>query len=85
MIPLELTLSKIAERIQRASRVLCTPVYAHSFFKGEKRGTQYQYKMDSVLRSIFAGGMVRKTETNVFEIRQGFPPRRRVREECGAG
>jgi len=30
---------------------------------------------------------VRKTETNVFEIRRGFgfPPRRRVREECGAG
>jgi len=28
---------------------------------------------------------VRKTETNVFEIRQGFPSRRKVREECGGG
>ena len=43
--------------------------------------------MDSVLRNYFAGGRIRKTETNVFEIRRGFgfPPRRRVREECGAG
>ena len=27
-------------------------------------------KMDSVLRNYFAGGRIRKTETNVFEIRQ---------------
>ena len=39
MIPLELTLSKIHKELQRASRVLRTPVYAHSFSKGEKRGT----------------------------------------------
>ena len=26
----------------------------------------------SVLRNYFAGGMIRKTETNVFEIRWGF-------------
>ncbi|KKU96849.1 MAG: hypothetical protein UY29_C0006G0058 [Parcubacteria group bacterium GW2011_GWC2_48_17] len=29
-------------------------------------------KMDSVLRNYFAGGRIRKTETNVFEIRQGL-------------
>ena len=33
-------------------------------------------KMDSVLRNYFAGGRIRKTETNVFEIRRdsGFRP-----------
>ena len=32
--------------------------------------------MDSVLRNYFAGGRIRKTETNVFEIRRdsGFRP-----------
>ena len=44
----------------------------HSFSKGEKRGTQYQYEMDSVLRNYFAGGRIRKTETNVFEIRRDW-------------
>ena len=81
MTPLELTLSKIRENIQRASRVLRTPVYTHSFSKGEKRGTQYQYKMDSVLRNYFAGGRIRKTETNVFEIRRGLGFR--PAGECG--
>ena len=28
--------------------------------------------MDSVLRNYFAGGRIRKTETNVFEIRRGL-------------
>ena len=42
----------------------------YSFSKGEKRGIQYQYKMDSVLRNYFAGGRIRKTETNVFKIRR---------------
>ena len=28
--------------------------------------------MDSVLRNYFAGGRIRKIETNVFEIRQGL-------------
>ena len=28
--------------------------------------------MDSVLRSNFAGGRIRKTETNVFEIQRGL-------------
>ena len=38
---------------------------------------------DSVLRSNFAGGRIRKTETNFFEISGGrFPPCRRVREEA---
>lgn len=42
---------------------------------------------DSVLRSYFAGGRIRKTETNVFEIRRdsGFRPAGGSREECGAG
>ena len=33
-------------------------------------------KMDSVLRNYFAGGRIRKTETDVFEIRRdlGFRP-----------
>jgi len=38
-------------------------------------------KMDSVLRNYFAGGRIRKTETDVFEIRRGsgFRPA----GECG--
>jgi len=28
--------------------------------------------MDSVLRNYFAGGRIRKTETNVFEIRRDW-------------
>jgi hypothetical protein len=54
----------------------------YAFFQRRKRGTQYterlkwqemsrSEKMDSVLRNYFAGGRIRKTETNVFEIRQG--------------
>jgi hypothetical protein len=45
-----------------------------------------KYTMDSVLRSNFAGGRIRKTETDFFEkfFGLGLPPRRRVREECGA-
>jgi len=44
--------------------------------KADMRGTQYKYKMGSVLRSNFAGGRIRKTETTVFEIRRdsGFRP-----------
>ena len=40
MIPLELTLSKIAENLQRASHAQSASVLPHSFSKGEKRGTQ---------------------------------------------
>jgi len=48
---------------------------ARNFSKGEKRGTQYQCKMDSVLRSNFAGGRIRKTETDFFEMLAGDPRR----------
>ena len=48
---------------------------AQSFPKWKVRGNA-KCKMDSVLRSIFAGGRIRKTETKVFETRQdsGFRP-----------
>jgi len=45
-----------------------------------------KYTMDSVLRSNFAGGRIRKTETDFLKVFWvWFPPRRRVREECGGG
>ena len=40
MIPLELTLSKIAENLQRASHAQSASVLPRSVSKGEKRGTQ---------------------------------------------
>ena len=44
-----------------------------------------KYTMDSVLRSNFAGGGFAKPRL-IFKKVFGFglPPRRRVREECGA-
>src|SRR3990167_9051413 len=88
MIPLELTLSKIHKELQRASRVLRTPVYTHSFSKGEKRGTQCteRLKWQEMSRSekrtrfcknYFLGKGFCKTSANVFEIRRGLNPARR--------
>ena len=83
MIPLELTLSKIHKELQRASRSAKGGACAKAqFLQRRKRGTQSterlkweemsrSEKMDSVLRNYFAGWRIRKTETNVFEIRQG--------------
>ena len=59
---------------------MCLCAVAQSFLKEKVRGNAKRLKywemsrsekMDSVLRNIFAGGRIRKTETNVFEIRQG--------------
>ena len=55
MTPLELTLSKIHENIQRAS---CPPKAGRRdtpFLQRRKRGTQCKCKMDSVLRNYFLG------------------------------
>jgi len=43
--------------------------------------------MDSVLRNYFAGGRIRKTETNVFEIRRdsGFRPAGGCGRNAGRG
>ena len=90
MIPLELTLSKIAENLQRASHAQSASVLPHSFSKGEKRGTQCteRLKWQEVSRSenglgfakLFSGEGFAKPRLMFFEIRRGFwisPARRR--------
>jgi hypothetical protein len=59
--------------VPRALKRLCAKHRASA--KAEVRENA-KYTMDSVLRSNFAGGRIRKTETNVFEIRRdlGFRP-----------
>jgi hypothetical protein len=80
-IPLEPTLSKIHKELQRASRVLRTPVCAHSFSKGEKRGTQSteRLKWEEMSRSekwtrfcetILREGGFAKPRLKFFEIRR---------------
>ncbi len=67
----------------RATR-LCAK---HRAFQNGKCGENAKYKMDSVLRNYFAGGRIRKTETNVFEIRRdsGFRPAGGCGRNAGRG
>ena len=74
---------KRVECLARATHACVT----HSFSKGEKRGTQYQYKYgrakakQNMREEGFAFARLMFLKFGGI----GFPPRRRVREECGAG
>ena len=60
----------------RALKRLCA---SHRAFPKEKDG-MCEYKCGLGFAKLFSGERIRKTETNIFEIRKGFwisPPRRR--------
>ena len=68
--------------VPRALKRLCAKHRASA--KAEVRENA-KYKCGLGFESNFAGGRIRKTETNAFEIRRdlGFRPRRRVRRNAG--
>ena len=77
MIPLELTLSKIAENLQRASRMLRTPVWYTVSPKEKSEARNTNTKWTKFCKNYFLGKGFCKTSANVFEIRRGleFRPR----------
>ena len=64
---------------------LRTSVQGTELLQKQKCGEALNANADSVLRSNFAGGRIRKTETDVFEIRRDseFCPQEGFGEECG--
>ena len=69
------------ERSPRATR-LCAK---HRAFQEWKVRGNAQCKCGLGFAKLFCGRRIRKAEANFFEKFFGLPPRRRVREECGAG